>query len=389
MQRRTLLKRVLGSASLSFAGLPGMAQSSVQDEKTRLLVIMARGAMDGLTAVPPVGDPLLANMRRGISIQRPLPLTADFGLHPVMQNLHGLWGQGQLKIVHSTGFAYTGRSHFEGQDVMQSGVMKPYANRSGWMGRALREARLQGGVAISIPMPLLLKGDELAETQFPNWMPPAERDSMEGATALWSSDAVLAPYVQSLRATGPVRPMMQAAQAEAEDPLRSYATLARLAAQRMQRPLGPRVAVVDISGGFDTHGLQGGDTGNHAARLREVDQIVGAFCQEMGDAWKHSLVVTLTEFGRTAAENGTNGTDHGVGSCCFLAGGLINSSGVIADWRGLAKDALFEQRDLPATIDACAVYAQVLERLFKLSPQVIQEKVLAHRPSPALSKLWV
>jgi len=108
----------------------------------------------------------------------------------------------------------------------------------------------------------------------------------------------------------------------------------------------------------------------------------------MGEEWRHSLIMTITEFGRTVAENGTRGTDHGLGTCCFLAGGLLEKSGVIADWRGLEKKDLFEERDLPTTLDACAVFAQVVEHLFGLSPAVIADQVIAHRQSALLKNLW-
>ncbi|MFM2035715.1 MAG: hypothetical protein RL459_980, partial [Pseudomonadota bacterium] len=145
--------------------------------------------------------------------------------------------------------------------------------------------------------------------------------------------------------------------------------------------------LIDMQHGFDTHASQGADSGTHADRLGELDALVGAYKEGMGDAWVNTLVVTVTEFGRTAAENGTTGTDHGVGSCCFLAGGLLTGSRVYADWRGLKKEQLFEGRDLPASIDLAAVYARVMERVFGLSPKAIQDQVMAHRPSPALKGL--
>jgi uncharacterized protein (DUF1501 family) len=237
-------------------------------------------------------------------------------------------------------------------------------------------------------MPLLLKGDEQAETEFPNWMQPAQKDALAGVMAMWSSDDMLAGYAQALKTPKPRLDRSLEGMSDTADIGRNYVELARLAALRMKDPLGPRVAVVDIANGFDTHGLQGADEGMHASRLADIDRIIGAFQEEMGAQWQNSLVLTITEFGRTAAENGTNGTDHGLGSCCFLAGGLVGRSGVIADWRGLKKDQLFEGRDLPVTIDVCAVYAQVLERLFKLRPQVIQDKIIAHQASPLLKTLW-
>jgi len=280
MQRRSFLKHTGSTAVLTYAGLPVLAQSRLQDDKKRLLVVLLRGAMDGLATVPPVGDPQLVRIRKSILIQAPLTLTDSFGLHPRLLNLHRLWGHGQLKIVHSMGFSYTGRSHFEGQDVMQSGVMKPYASRSGWLGRGLKAANLQGGVAISIPMPLLLKGDEQAATEFPNWMQPTAKDALKSVMALWSTDSTLSGYSKdfqsSLVAQTLAQPHMMPQNA---DEIRSPAALARLAAVRLKEQLGPRVAVIDVANGFDTHGVQGADTGVLANRLGDLDDIVGAFRQ--------------------------------------------------------------------------------------------------------------
>jgi uncharacterized protein (DUF1501 family) len=168
---------------------------------------------------------------------------------------------------------------------------------------------------------------------------------------------------------------------------RSLEGLAKLASAQMSLDDGPRVGLIDIRNGFDTHAGQGADQGAHAQRLKDLNRLVTAFAQGMGEKWRESLLVTVTEFGRTAAENGTNGTDHGVGSCCFLAGGLVSQSKVYADWRGLKKRELFEERDLPATIDVAAVYARVLERVFGLTAETIQTAIMRHDPSPHLAGL--
>lgn len=170
MKRRVLLQQGATLAGLSFAGLP-MAWSNDSVNKPRLLLVLLRGGMDGLTAVAPIGDVDYRQIRPNIALQQTLKLDRDFGLHPQLESLHGIWQAGQLAIVHSTGFNYTGRSHFEGQDIMQTGVMKPYGSSSGWVGRAMEAARVDSGVAISIPMPLILRGHAKTTTLFPNWMP--------------------------------------------------------------------------------------------------------------------------------------------------------------------------------------------------------------------------
>lgn len=385
MQRRTFIQRSATWAALSFAGLREPLASPKADEP-RLLVVLLRGGMDGLTAAPPVADPLYESMRANIAVKNALPLDGSFALHPQLKVMHSLWAAGHLAVVHSTGFGYTGRSHFEGQDIMQTGMAKPYTSASGWIGRAMQASGQSGGVSISIPMPLILRGNPAATTQFPNWMPPLSANVADALPALWADDPMLAAYAPVIRAEN-----LALRQGAMNNPsfqnARAVPQLARLAAKEMREPNGPRVGLIDMQHGFDTHASQGADSGTHADRLGELDALVGAYKEGMGDAWANALVVTVTEFGRTAAENGTTGTDHGVGSCCFLAGGLLTGSRVYADWRGLKKEQLFEGRDLPASIDLAAVYARVMERVFGLSPKAIQDQVMAHRPSPALKGL--
>ena len=172
MDRRHFLRSASGLAVLNFAAAPS-AWASADADAPRLLVVMLRGGMDGLTAVPPVGDPDYEAIRPPIGIRNGLRLDGSFALHPAMKQLHQVWNDGQLAIVHATSFGYTGRSHFEGQDIMQSGMAKPYTSSSGWLGRAMQAAQMGGGVSISIPMPLILRGNDQASTQFPNWMPIA------------------------------------------------------------------------------------------------------------------------------------------------------------------------------------------------------------------------
>lgn len=388
MRRRSFIVAQGLTAGLSLSGLP-TARASEEVDPPRLLMVLLRGGMDGLAAVSPVGDRDLAALRPSIGLSQPLPLTADFALHPALQTAHQLWQAGQLVIVHATGFAYTGRSHFEGQNVMQSGVMVPYSSPSGWVGRAMQAAGLAGGVAISIPMPLILRGDPAAASEFPNWMAPPRPALSADVQRLWARDPMLFPFVRglaedTLSASSGRRLNLRPSEFQEA---RSPANLARLAAERMREASGPRVGLIDIESGFDTHASQGADSGVHATKLQEFDSILQAFREAMGVAWARSLVITVTEFGRTVAENGTTGTDHGVGSCVMLAGGLLKRARVVADWRGLRRESLFEGRDLPATIDACAVYAQVLQRIFGLSLAQIQSGVLSHRPHPLLSDL--
>ena len=387
MQRRNFLG--IG-ASLSLAGHASWANASSAPAPTsqrRLLVLLLRGAMDGLTAIPPIGDPQLRTLRSNLVPEQLLKGNDFFAVHPVLPTFAALMAQGQALAVHATGFGYRGRSHFEGQDIMQSGVAKAYTSSSGWLGRAMEKANLGGGVAISIPMPLLLRGDSHSETQFPSWMQAPSVEVYDLINQLWANNPDLAQLGQRLRnkrqemntepsATGPF------------EQRKSPAGLAKEAALRMQAPDGPMVGLIDFDG-FDTHASQGAAEGNHATKLKMVDDVLKAFRETMGTRWNDTLVLTVTEFGRTAAENGTTGTDHGWGSCILAAGGLIKTAGVVADWPGLAKANLYEGRDLAVTVDAAAVYAQALQTVFGLSAAQIQDGVLAHKPHPLTESLFL
>ncbi len=386
MKRRTFIQASATLSTLSFAAIPP-AWSSPMPDAPRVLFVLLRGGMDGLTAAPPLGDTNYLAIRPNIGIQRALRLNADFGLHPELSSLHRLWQSQQLALIHSTGFLYTGRSHFEGQDIMQTGLSTPYASSSGWVGRTMEHAKVPGGVAISIPMPMLLRGNQRSSTEFPNWMPNLRGTDTAAVAKLWGDDPTLAGFASAIHDANVGADSNGMGRGKFQE-VRSMRGLARVAAAQMRDEGGPRVGLIDMRNGFDTHANQGAETGSHATQLRTLNELVETFQQEMQQAWKHALVVTITEFGRTAAENGTTGTDHGVGTCCFVAGGLVSESRVYADWRGLEKKNLFEERDLPATIDIHAVYAKVLQRAFQIPEQTLQSNnLLTFRPHPSLRSL--
>ena len=385
MQRRHFLG---AGASLTLAGHPllASAQSSSMFAQRRLLVLMLRGGMDGLCAIPPTGDPGLQALRANLVPAQLLRGNDFFGVHPALPTLAALMAQGQAVAVHATGFGYTGRSHFEGQDIMQSGVAKPYASASGWLGRAMEKSQLGAGVAISIPMPLILRGDSKSETQFPTWMPTPPTATYALIEQLWQGQPELATLGTRLR-TGRAEAAMAGAPTPAFDNRKSAAGLAHEAALRMQASDGPMVGLIDFNG-FDTHAAQGAAEGVHATRLKQVDDAIRSFRQSMGARWDDCLVLTVTEFGRTAAENGTTGTDHGWGGCILAAGGLVKTAGVVADWPGMQAASLFEGRDLKVTVDAAAVYAQALQTVFGLSTAQVQDGVLNHRPHSLAQTLF-
>lgn len=369
VSRRTLLK---ASAILSFAALPEFALAGNVSE-TRLLTILLRGGLDGMFALPPTGDKQLAQLRPKINPDQTKKLDGLFSIHPAFKNVHAMYQKGEALLVHGASLPYTGRSHFEGQNIMETGVMVPYAATSGWMGRALD---LQGyhSVAMSLPAPLVLRSHARPDNFYPSWLIPVPERLYNTILPLWAADAALAASAEQIRGElgGPMRPSSLFV-----GDRNALTVLAQEAGRRLQLGEGPRMAVLDHVG-FDTHANEPNDNGRVFA---EVDAAIGAFRNAIGDdVWKDTLIVTVTEFGRTAAENGSNGTDHGWGTAIFVLGGKLKKGGVVADWPGLAKKSLFEGRDLKATIDARELYGSVLSTVLQLDPARIQKDVFDYTP---------
>lgn len=386
MKRRTFLGC---GATLSLLGAPALGSSN--PGQRRLLVLLLRGGMDGLAAIPPLGDPQLRELRSNLVPPNTLPGSGFFGVHPAIPNFARMLSEKEAVAIHATGFGYRGRSHFEGQDIMQSGIEKPFASPSGWLGRGMQKAKVGTGVAISIPMPLILRGDPSAETEFPTWLPKPPPATYAAVQASWARDPHLAGLGKRLGVASPgtqtMAPPPSGSPMEINQQLRSPKSLAHQAALRMAREDGPMVGLIDFVG-FDTHAGQGAAEGQHADRLKMVDDVMATFRETMGARWKDALVLTVTEFGRTAAENGTTGTDHGWGTCILAAGGLVKTPGVICDWPGLAKAKLYEKRDLAVTMDAKAVYAEAMRSVFGLSLDQIQDGVLPFKPHPLALDLF-
>jgi len=361
------------SAALTFAALPELALGQ-QATETRLLVILMRGGMDGLFAMPPVGDKTLDSLRKNLRVENVQNLDGFFALHETLQNVHRAYADNQALLVHGASLPYTGRSHFEGQDIMESGVMRPYASPTGWLGRALDLTGYSAAITMTLPVPLILRGKKTSDTFYPTWISRVPRDLYDKLLPAWDADPDLARFGAQLKAQGASLSMTPDIRPGEDN---SIVELAKSAADRLKIEDGPRIAVLDHVG-FDTHASQ---PGMHADKLRDIDDAIGAFRDRMGPAWKNSLVVTVTEFGRTAAENGSWGTDHGYGTAIFVLGGKLKKSGIVADWPGLKKSELFESRDLKATIDARALYGKIVSSALGIEPERVRKEVMEHDES--------
>ena len=368
ISRRDFLKGTATSLFLAGFNFPVLASTS---KKKNLIVIMLRGGMDGLCAVPVIGDKSFEKIRKGILIENPMRLDSDFALHPKLKGFSECWHDNTGAIVHATSIPYTARSHFEGQNLMESGGRVPYQEKTGWLGRGMKLANLKAeGLALSLPMPLLLRGVPKNDNYFPadGRLPREETLDLLKSVYADSSEEELLDMMNFIKK----RKNEQMGVGSSYDK-RNNKNLAMKAGQLLSNPSGPRVAVFEVNG-FDTHAAQGGINGTHTRCLVEMDTIIQNL-KISRTAYANSIILTVTEFGRTIKKNGGNGTEHGYGTAVFLAGGLVKKSQVHTDWPGLKRKELFDGRDLNATIDARSVYASAMSTVFDLDFNRIQKEV--------------
>ena len=386
--RRELL---LASGTLfAWAYLPKVARAEGRDP--RLLVIVLRGALDGLAAVAPVGDPDWAGLRgdKGLALDGKtpaLPLDAFFALNPAMPNLHRLYKAGAATIVHAAATAYRERSHFDGQDVLESGLGKPGAAYTGWLNRALTSlqpaGRAGGGrdaFAVGPIAPLVVRGPAPVLSWTPRRLPPAGDDTMMRLMDLYQhTDPALARVLADRMGLANIA---RAGGMDGEQPraagagqVRAYfAESAGTAAKFLARPDGPRIGALAFDG-WDTHAAEGALNGRLANLLGALDGAIAAIETEMKDAWRETVVAIITEFGRTARINGTDGTDHGTATVALLAGGALKGGRVVADWPGLKPAKLHDGRDLKPTTDLRAVLKGLLKDHLRVDDAALAGKV--------------
>ncbi len=353
LRRRHLLAAAAATwPTLSLAGLPAAGER-------RFVFVILRGGMDGLSAVPAVGDPGFAEARGPLAHPGApaLPLAGPFALHPLLPELHAMYGRGELLVVHATGVPYKERSHFDAQQVLESGGTKPHELSTGWLGRALEARGGTRAVAIETAVPLVLRGAQLVDTWAPSVLPDPSADLVARLQSMYVNDAPLAQALErarALHAEGAMAGMGAPGGGRA-----AVVALARRAAEFLQR--GTQVAVLEL-GGWDSHANQAAPNGALSNNLRTLDALLAALREGLqdGGTWGRTAVLVATEFGREVAINGTQGTDHGSGGAAFVLGGAVAGGRVLADWPGLAKANRFEGRDLRITTDLRAVQRALL-----------------------------
>jgi|SRR5579862_274333 len=391
--RRHLL--LASGVLFAWAHLPRAARAEGRDP--RFLVVVLRGALDGLAAVAPVGDPDWLRLRGDNALTLggatpALPLDGFFALNPAMANLHRMYKAGEASIVHAVASPYRERSHFDGQDVLESGLTKPGAVETGWLNRALTSLAPAGRVgakdafAVGPVTPLVVRGPAPVMSWSPQRLPPATEDTVTRLLDLYRhTDPVLARALEErvdlaaiARAggmdTGPQKPDATRPQGPAAAVRAYFAEAAGAAAKFMSRDDGPRVGALAFDG-WDTHADEGAASGRLAALLGALDGALAAIEQGMGPAWKETAVAVITEFGRTARINGTEGTDHGTATVALLAGGAVKGGRVIADWPGLNAASLYQDRDLKPTTDLRAILKGVLRDHLRVDERTLATSV--------------
>lgn len=411
MNRRSLLG--LGASlgiCVNFLGAQAFAASEGALAKKKMVVVICRGGMDGLSVTPPVGDANYAALRGSIAMRpdQVLKLDNTFGLHPQLDTVHRLALKGQARIAPAIASPDRARSHFEAQDVLETGSAKVYGADTGWLNRtleALAPVRKVEGLSVGATAPLILRG----KVQAASWSPGRGIDETARLPTLlqdlYRNDPMLGPAfargletetmaqtaMTAMAATPAMNemaaaaPSMTAPASMSPTPISSTGANDRQnragseAARKLGSTLGgfmiqadgPQIAAISLDG-WDTHANQAGQI---ATRLSYLDAVLDGLHAGLGAEWKNTVVVAVTEFGRTARVNGTGGTDHGTASTGLILGGALKPGGIVGDWPGLAQNALFENRDTAPTLDMRALFKGVLADHMGVDRALLEKQV--------------
>jgi uncharacterized protein (DUF1501 family) len=397
MHRREFLN--LGALAAGGALLaPRLSFAGTAQGKSRLVVVILRGALDGLAAVPPYGDPDYPRLRGELALRAgggpgaALPLDGYFGLHPALGFLHDSFSARELIVFHAVASPYRERSHFDGQDLLENGTPRAHALQTGWLNRALSEmphqAERETGVALGQNVPLVMRGPAAVTSWSPSKLTALDEDTLARITDLYASDKLLSVRLADALAADAIaaadkgdammdNPTMQSP-ANPAPPVQGggarYAEVVHAAAGFLRQENGPQVAVFDTTG-WDTHANEGGAQGQLAGRLAQLDTGLASLKQQLGPAWNDTAVLLVTEFGRTAAINGTRGTDHGTATAAFLLGGAVAGGRVITRWPGLSQQSLYQGRDLAPTLDLRCVLKGLLADQLHVPSRALENTV--------------
>ena len=361
LSRRSFIRAGGAASALATLGFPRMAFARASTDR-RFVFIIQRGAADGLSILAPTGDPQFAGIR-GDFVQDTASgarLDSFFTLHPALAEAAKMYADKQALFVHAVASPYRDRSHFDGQNVLETGGSAAYRLKDGWMNRmlGLLPASDAKALALSSTVPMALRGSHEVSSYASSQLPSPSDDLLTRVGALYESD-------QQLHAlwTAAIDTRMKAGNAMQGGGGPKGAATGALAAKMLLGD-GARIAMIETNG-WDTHS---GQRGRLNAQLKDLDQMLAALKTGLGPEWANTLLVVATEFGRTVRPNGTGGTDHGQASTAMLLGGAVAGGKVVADWPGLSQGVLYEGRDLKPTTDLDALIAGALAQHYATEP---------------------
>ena len=365
IDRRRFLSLAGAGGALLIA--PRLVFTSVETDR-RFIFIIQRGAADGLHIVSPYADQDYAKMRGAMALD---PATAtkldgSFALHPALAEIAKMYNAGEALFVHAIASPYRERSHFDGQNVIETGGSAPYQVKDGWLNRlaTLLPRGKAPPIALTPTVPMALRGASEVTSYSPSPLREANADLLARVSRLYQNDALLHPLWSTAMAARRVA-------GDHGSALQGPANVGKLAASFLVRADGPRIAMIETIG-WDTHNQQ---EPRLARLLAGFDAMLAALRTGMGQSWTKTTVLVATEFGRTVAVNGTNGTDHGTATAAMLIGGAVQGRRVLADWPGLSQPSLYENRDLKATMSLEALIAGAAGESFVIDPALVARTV--------------
>jgi uncharacterized protein (DUF1501 family) len=374
LNRRHFLMGSVSAGALAANSFPTLswASSAQQLGNKRFVFVLLRGGLDGLTVLPPVGDPQFQSQRGALAEfedQKALALDGFFALHPALTFTHGLYAKKQLLPIHAVATSYRAHSHFDAQNLLESGGQYPFQLKSGWLNRAISmmpgyDGRAESAIGLGTQLPLILQGPTKVLSQSAAYPRAVDDDLLARLKRVYSDSQenkkLFEQATSSLSIQGSAR--------NTPNQIHPFVASARAAAQALSAANGPRVAVLECDG-YDSHAIQSTKLGLPWRELTAFDEAIRDLATGLGTHWANTLVVVVTEFGRTVKPNGSSGTDHGTGSAMFLMGGAVNGGRVLADWPGIRANQLHEARDLKPTQDMFAVFNSALTQHWNLDPQ--------------------
>jgi uncharacterized protein (DUF1501 family) len=383
VSRRDIL-RAAGVGTIA-TSLPRWAFANTESDARFVLVIL-RGAADGLAIAAPYGDADYREIRRELALPDPgdsdgvLKLDDTFGLHPSLAGIYSEFKKDRALLIHALASPYRDRSHFDGQDILENGAAGIGSVRDGWLNRAL--APLGGSlgneaaIAMASNTPLVLRGSNSVTSWAPSQLPDADDSTLRRLQDMYADDEFFATrLVQALKAQEIADNETSMGQMRSRgNDAQQLQTMMRATARFLTAEKGPRIAVLE-AGGWDTHANQGTSNGALANRLAGLDGGLITLREELGETWSKTVVAIVTEFGRTVAVNGTRGTDHGTASAAMLLGGAVNGGRVIAKWPGLGKADLYQGRDLMPTIDMRSMFKGILSDHLAIADSTLNNTV--------------